>query len=293
ESSPGPGATPSMVVMAYPSACTANIRQERAGAPSMSTVQAPHTPCSQPAWAPVSNKRSRRQSSRLMRGSTSTVRVSPLTVNSTRMCGLGSLASIGDRAHGEACRGAPAILGRSVQVGEWLDVGERGAHGLARNVRPYARPFERLRHRIEPQRAGGHCTNAERQTPADTAVVERNLRRGRGEGKVAPACADLVKAHADARIAPARKADGGEAGGRGQRRHHRPDEEIGRRNFHTRGPLAIGERRTERDRDEGDLRRGIGIGERAAYGSARADRSMTDEGHHLGEQRYGGANDGV
>src|SRR5262249_58663985 len=138
------------------------------------------------------------------------------------------------------------------QVGEWLDVGERGAHGLARSGWLYARPFERLRYRIEPQRAGRHRTDAQRQTPADAAVVERNLRRSRGEGEIAPACADLVKANADARIAPARKADGGEAGGRGQRRHHRPDEEIGRRNFHTRGALAIGERRTERDRDEGD-----------------------------------------
>src|SRR5262249_36456413 len=98
---------------------------------------------------------------------------------------------------------------------------------------------------------------------------------------------------ADARIAPAWKADGGVAGGRGQRRHHRPDEEIGRRNFHTRGTLAIGERRTERDRDEGDLRRGIGIGKRAAHGSARTDRRMTDGGHHLGEQRYGGGTGGA
>jgi hypothetical protein len=49
------------------------------------------------------------------------------------MYGLGGPASIGDRAHGKACRGAPAIVSGSVQVGEWLDVGERGAHGLARN----------------------------------------------------------------------------------------------------------------------------------------------------------------
>src|SRR5215510_12339540 len=215
ESSPGSGATPSMVVMAYPSACTANIRQERAGAPSISTVQAPHTPCSQPACAPVSNKRPRRQSSRLMRGSTSSVRVSPLTVNSTRMRALSGSIGIGDRAYGKACRGAPAIVGRSVQVGEWLDVDERGAHGLARNGWLNARPFERLRYRIEPQRAGRHRTDAQRQTPADAAVVERNLRRGRGEGEVAPACADLVEAHADARIAPSRKAHGGETGGRG------------------------------------------------------------------------------
>src|SRR5262249_61167227 len=131
------------------------------------------------------------------------------------------------------------------EAGVWLDGGARRAQGLARKDWPTARPFERLGTRIESQRAGRPRTDAQRQTPADAAVVERNLRCGRGEGEVAPACADLVETHADARIAPARKADGGEAGGRGQRRHHRPDEEIGRRNFHTRGALAIGERRTE------------------------------------------------
>src|SRR5262249_5141195 len=159
-----------------------------------------------------------------MRGSTSTVRVSPLTVNSTRMYGLGGPASIGDRAHGKACRGAPAIVSGSVQVGEWLDVGERGAHGLARNGEVYAPPFGRRRHRIEPQRAGRDRTDAQGQTPADAAIVERDLRRGRGEGEVAPTRADLVEAHADARPAPARKAHGGKTSGRGQRRHHWPDQ---------------------------------------------------------------------
>ena len=42
-----------MVVMAWPSPCTASIRQERTGSPSSRMVQAPHTPCSQPAWVPV------------------------------------------------------------------------------------------------------------------------------------------------------------------------------------------------------------------------------------------------
>src|SRR5262249_59076529 len=122
----------------------------------------------QPACAPVSNKRSRRQSSRLMRGSTSTVRVSPLTVNSTRMYGLGGPASIGDRAHGKACRGAPAIVGGSVQVAEWLDVGERGAHGLAHKRELYARPLERPRCRIGTHRAGRPPLHAQPHTPSDT-----------------------------------------------------------------------------------------------------------------------------
>ncbi len=180
-----------------------------------------------------------------------------------------------------------------MQVAQRLDVGERRAHGRTRNGRLHARPFERLRHRIESHGAGRHRADPQRHASADAVVVERDLRRGRGEGEVAPACADLVKTHADARIAPARKAHGGKTGGRGQRRHHRSDEEIGGRNFCARGALAIDECRTERDCDQRDLRRGIGIGERAADGSARTDRSVAHKGHHLGEQGHRSANDRV
>ena len=41
---------------------------ERAGSPSISTVQAPHTPCSQPKCVPVSRQCSRRKSPRCVRG---------------------------------------------------------------------------------------------------------------------------------------------------------------------------------------------------------------------------------
>ena len=44
-----------MVVTEAPSQATANVMQERAGKPSISTVQAPHTPCSQPMCVPVKN----------------------------------------------------------------------------------------------------------------------------------------------------------------------------------------------------------------------------------------------
>src|SRR5262249_61292977 len=120
--------------------------------------------------------------------------------------------------------------------------------------RPPAGPFERRRPRTEPQRPGRNRTDAQRQTPADAAGVERDLRRGRGEGEVAPAGADLVEAHADAGLTPARKAHGGKTGGRRQRRHHWSDEEIGRRSFRARRALAVDQRGTERDRDERDLR---------------------------------------
>ena len=71
ELGPAPGASPSTVVSSWPSACTASIRQERTGSPSSSTVQAPHTPCSQPTWVPVRPSSWRRKSESSRRGSTS------------------------------------------------------------------------------------------------------------------------------------------------------------------------------------------------------------------------------
>ena len=49
-----------------PPACTASIRQPRAEQPSTSTVQAPHTPCSQPTWVPVMPSSPRRKSARFI-----------------------------------------------------------------------------------------------------------------------------------------------------------------------------------------------------------------------------------
>ncbi len=54
-----------------PLACTANSRHERTGSPLNRIVQAPHTPCSQPTWVPVSPRSSRRKSVKSLRGSTS------------------------------------------------------------------------------------------------------------------------------------------------------------------------------------------------------------------------------
>ena len=50
----GSSSKPSSVVISAPFAATAKVMQERAGAPSISTVHAPHTPCSQPIWVAVS-----------------------------------------------------------------------------------------------------------------------------------------------------------------------------------------------------------------------------------------------
>ena len=45
-----------MVRITAPSQLPAWVMQERAGTPSISTVQAPHTPCSQPRCVPVSSQ---------------------------------------------------------------------------------------------------------------------------------------------------------------------------------------------------------------------------------------------
>ena len=61
-------------------AWTASIRHARTGSPSSRTVHAPQTPCSQPTCVPVSSRSPRRKSASVVRGSTTAVRRSPLTV---------------------------------------------------------------------------------------------------------------------------------------------------------------------------------------------------------------------
>jgi len=80
---PSGSVSPSTVVISAPSALTASRRQERTGAPSSRTVQAPHTPCSQPTWVPVSCRSWRMTSDSSRRAGTWTRRVAPLTVSWT------------------------------------------------------------------------------------------------------------------------------------------------------------------------------------------------------------------
>src|SRR5437763_2147085 len=87
--SPSAGVSPSIVVTVAPSHCTASSKQARALSPSTSTVQAPHTPCSQPTWVPVSPRSSRRKSLSARRGSISRSTTTPLTVRRVPMAILG------------------------------------------------------------------------------------------------------------------------------------------------------------------------------------------------------------
>ena len=74
-------ASPSIVMMSAPSACTASIVQLFTDSPSTWTVHAPHDDVSQPTLVPVSLSCSRRNCTSNVRGSTSPLRAEPLTVS--------------------------------------------------------------------------------------------------------------------------------------------------------------------------------------------------------------------
>src|ERR1700733_3792403 len=75
-----------MVRTSAPSWLMANARHELMRRPSTMTVQAPHCPRSQPFLVPVSCRRSRRRSSSVTRGSSSSiVRFTPFTVSVVEM----------------------------------------------------------------------------------------------------------------------------------------------------------------------------------------------------------------
>ena len=139
ERRPGSGARPSTVRIVAPSACTASVRQARAGAPSISMVQAPHTPCSQPTWVPVAPSSWRRKSVSSMRGSASPSTARPLSVRRTRwrcsalrrgMLRASSMVLAAELAHQIAAlvRGGVQVVARLELDGEVLQrVVERGA----------------------------------------------------------------------------------------------------------------------------------------------------------------------
>ena len=79
DSVPSALATPSMVVISEPWACTANMVQLFTDMPSRSTVQAPQWVVSQPIWVPVSCRFSRMKCTSSVRGSTRPSTSAPFT----------------------------------------------------------------------------------------------------------------------------------------------------------------------------------------------------------------------
>src|SRR3954471_4134551 len=64
--------------MRFPATSASDVIQERVALPSITTVQAPHSPSPQPYLQPASSKSSRRTLSRLRLGSAATSRDWPL-----------------------------------------------------------------------------------------------------------------------------------------------------------------------------------------------------------------------
>jgi hypothetical protein len=79
DSEPSALATPSIVVMSDPCACTANMVQDFTDMPSISMVQAPQWVVSQPIWVPVSERFSRMKCTSSVRGSTRPSTSAPFT----------------------------------------------------------------------------------------------------------------------------------------------------------------------------------------------------------------------
>src|ERR1700690_1870870 len=214
DNSPGPGVTPSMVVISEPAACAANIRQERTATPSNSTVQAPQTPCSQPAWAPLRSSRSRRQSSKVVRGSTSISCTVPLTLSSMRMGSspLRIAKRIRDGARGQHGGDAAAIGRRGVQVVERVDIAERLLSRGADRFRVERAAGQLPLGALQANRMIGSGADADHDAFAFVVSAKLDLRRRRDESKIAAARIHLMKAAADLVALPTRESHGGQAG---------------------------------------------------------------------------------
>src|SRR6476469_6403400 len=137
-----------MVVTLQPSFITASVRHELMRRPSTSTVQAPHWPWSQPFLVPVRSRWSRRASSRLVHGATSSFRSTPLTVMLIASLAGGAIGSgLRARALGVAmnCLRMPAVI--SAEPARSLNRHQR-RHGWNRSRLPSGSSLARdaLRH---------------------------------------------------------------------------------------------------------------------------------------------------
>src|ERR1039458_1867099 len=98
---------PSTVVIWRPSASMARMRQLRTDLPSSRTVQAPQSPRSQPIFGLLTPIFSRRTSSRMSLGSTSTVRCSRLSLRVINffmlVYGLNQACPVSGPSAGESC----------------------------------------------------------------------------------------------------------------------------------------------------------------------------------------------
>ena len=279
-----------MVSTLAPSSEAASTRQPRTILPSTRTVQAPHTPCSQPVCEPIRPRSRRRKSIRCRRASTRRATRSPLTVR--EMSTSRAHAARASSRAGEAPQRA-----RQQHAGEMalhlraaVEIGGRVEIGIERGLRR----GNRLRRRDPAGDGAGGALGADRPV-ADAeedqarlhqrAAGELRLGDDAGHGVVAGAPGQLQDDAALARLGDG-KFDGRDQLVGGERGGIEAGEEL-RCPY---PPLARGGAR-----DDGGLERhaagrqlggGVGEGERAADGAAVADGGMGDQGHGLRQQRH-------
>ena len=232
--SPGPGVTPSMVVMAEPSRLHGKhqagahrdaVEQHGAGAADAVLAAGMRAGQRQLVAQAIEQRGARLDVERAVFAvdvefnahalfPLRTLRRASATARAAR------LIATRRRYAAEACRSASASMPASASV--------TAAFTAAGSSAP---PVSLLLGAVEPQRKIGHRADADGDAFAFAVVAKLDLRRRRHEGEVAAPRIHLVKADADLFTPPNRKAHAGQHRAGRQRRDHRPDEEIARRDL--------------------------------------------------------------
>ena len=267
-----------------------DTRHERTASPSSSTVQAPHAPCSQPRWVPVSPHLSLRKSASVMRGSTLPAMGVPLTDNWTgcsciawpRDCFLDGLGP-GARGHGGAhlvrydadpCRSVG--MSSSPVIAAWpISSAASSSTGL---------PTDRLLGRGGAPGCGAQTQQPDGAAAYSVFVIELHSGQHTGDREIAMAARKFV--HRESRSAvPHRKSDTGQHFVRRDRGFPQTGEEVRCRSL---PPSTRREHLDHRIQSKSDGRvfaGGVGMRDRSAQGATVADLEVTDERRHLGQQR--------
>ena len=129
DNSPGPGVTPSMVVIGVPSACA---REHQAGAHRDAVEQhgagAADAVLAAGMGAGEIELVAQAIEQRGARLDLDRVHLAvDVEFNAHGLCSPAHGHGVGDGAHGELHRDAAAVVGRGVQIDERVDIGERGA----------------------------------------------------------------------------------------------------------------------------------------------------------------------
>ena len=219
-------ASPSTVVISCPSTVTANIRQERTGRRRRSTVQAPHTPCSQPTWVPVSPRSWRRRRTAAAAPAPARRAVTPFTIRRDRRAAASAHRSAPLRDRRVRAPPRRACSGRARSARRPAGGGRRRSRGCRRPGRPVRQRRRRgqstRRGRTAVERLGQVDDAPGRRADRDVAdpgrddpqvVVERDQRADPAQRVVAVPPGDLAR-----RPCPRR---GGSAGKNARRRARR------------------------------------------------------------------------